>query len=193
MNGRACAYAAIVVGLILFIAFDLRAQPVRPPPLEIRYIGLTESTSDCIGDPRTLVCAIDTYFACIVRRDADLCRRVGVIPPQETEVRYCGNLRSVTYEFESAKVLAEDDLYVPRWNPESKQTERRRAVRWSIGAGDVDVFLFIVFCRSESSPCPDEDYMYWSSAVETLRSLPRGWRFVDNPPPESDCPTGDDD
>ncbi|MGE0093198.1 MAG: hypothetical protein AB7M05_14955 [Alphaproteobacteria bacterium] len=40
---------------------------------EIREITATASTSDCIGDPKTPLCALDTYIACGTRSDPSLC------------------------------------------------------------------------------------------------------------------------
>ena len=45
---------------------------------EIRSITRTEATSQCIGDPRTPLCAVETLLACFTRHDMSLCRRVGV-------------------------------------------------------------------------------------------------------------------
>ena len=44
----------------------------------VRRITQTEATSDCIGDPRTPMCAVETFVACFTRRDTSLCRKVGV-------------------------------------------------------------------------------------------------------------------
>jgi hypothetical protein len=40
---------------------------------EIREITANTSTSDCIGDPKTPACALETLIACGVRKDAKLC------------------------------------------------------------------------------------------------------------------------
>lgn len=40
---------------------------------EIRTITTTTSTSDCIGDPKTPTCALDTFIACGTRKDPGLC------------------------------------------------------------------------------------------------------------------------
>ena len=43
----------------------------------IRRITPTEADSDCIGDPRTPLCAVETRMACFIRKDVSLCRQVG--------------------------------------------------------------------------------------------------------------------
>lgn len=40
---------------------------------EIRTITAIASTSDCIGNPKTPLCALDTYIACGTRSDPSLC------------------------------------------------------------------------------------------------------------------------
>ena len=41
------------------------------------------TTARCVGDPRTPVCAVETVFACLVRR-GDLCRKV-IETPEDAE------------------------------------------------------------------------------------------------------------
>ncbi len=46
---------------------------------EIRTIASTgEASSECIGDPRTPLCALDTWEACFVWRQPSLCKLVGL-------------------------------------------------------------------------------------------------------------------
>jgi hypothetical protein len=45
---------------------------------EIRRIGQTDATSECIGNPKTALCAVVTFVACFVREDLALCRAVGI-------------------------------------------------------------------------------------------------------------------
>lgn len=49
-----------VLGLLLAIA----ALSAHAQELEVRRITQTYATSDCIGDPWTPLCALDTYLAC---------------------------------------------------------------------------------------------------------------------------------
>ncbi|MEO5336789.1 MAG: hypothetical protein H7841_07845 [Magnetospirillum sp. WYHS-4] len=49
---------------------------------EIRSITATTATSDCIGDPRTPVCAVETLLACLARSSPDLCTMVGEDVPR---------------------------------------------------------------------------------------------------------------
>lgn len=45
---------------------------------EVRRITQTEATSDCIGEPKTPLCAAETFLACTTRRKLELCHAVGV-------------------------------------------------------------------------------------------------------------------
>ena len=44
---------------------------------EIRSIFQTSATSRCIGNPKTPLCAVETFIACWVRRNRPLCEIVG--------------------------------------------------------------------------------------------------------------------
>ncbi|WP_370152491.1 hypothetical protein [Ferrovibrio sp.] len=65
-------------------AADDTLPPVDPPGVWHR-IGLTAetTTSTCIGNPVTPLCALDTWYACFLRDQPELCRLIeaGVVPP----------------------------------------------------------------------------------------------------------------
>jgi len=69
------------------------AQAGETFPSEVRTIAATTATSPCIGDPKTPVCAAETFLACDSRQDKSLCRRVGVertefqLPPYDLRYR----------------------------------------------------------------------------------------------------------
>ena len=46
-------------------------------PADIRFITATRATSACIGEPKTPLCAIDTWNTCNQREDPTLCSVVG--------------------------------------------------------------------------------------------------------------------
>ena len=50
--------------------------PVSAP--EQKQITPTAADSACIGDPVTPVCAVETMIACLARRDAALCHKIGI-------------------------------------------------------------------------------------------------------------------
>ncbi len=47
-------------------------------PTELRFVSPTNATSNCIGDPRTPLCALETFQACTTRLEPELCHRVGI-------------------------------------------------------------------------------------------------------------------
>ncbi len=50
------------------------SMPVRPEPKWKRITNFgTDTQSDCIGNPKTPVCAVETFVACLAYRDGDLC------------------------------------------------------------------------------------------------------------------------
>ena len=60
----------------LCVAAIIAVMP-RASAQEFRSITRTEATSQCIGDPKTPLCAVETFMACSLRRDIRLCRLVG--------------------------------------------------------------------------------------------------------------------
>ncbi len=87
----------ILAAIILAAAFPALAQDAPLPPLtpEGEYLVMTQddstSTSDCIGNPVTPLCAVETVIACFERGNDDLCRigqglaqNPGIVPEMET-------------------------------------------------------------------------------------------------------------
>ncbi len=65
---------------LLPLAACLAAAAVAPLSAqqpEIRVITQTEATSECIGDPKPPLCAVETFNACGTRRQVELCRLIG--------------------------------------------------------------------------------------------------------------------
>ena len=55
---------------------DTPASPAaKPKPARWRVMTMEDatSTSRCIGDPRTPLCAVETHTACFIRRQVRLC------------------------------------------------------------------------------------------------------------------------
>lgn len=70
--------AALALVLLLVSAETCLAGEGVPPPDEIRFIDVDEATSDCIGDPKTPLCAVETWIACDVQTDPNICFRAGL-------------------------------------------------------------------------------------------------------------------
>ncbi len=68
---RACG----LLLLAALVAFR-PAGPVSAQDAEIRFIDRAGASSDCVGEPATAVCAVETALACRIRQDAALCEQV---------------------------------------------------------------------------------------------------------------------
>jgi len=94
------AVAAVLIALCGGVA---RAGETFPS--EVRTITATGATSPCIGDPKTPVCAVETFLACSARQDKSLCLRVGVersrfqLPPHDLH-----------YHILSMRILRAEDI-----------------------------------------------------------------------------------
>ena len=76
---------------------------------EVRVITVDgrSSTSTCIGNPNTPACAIDTFWACTVWDDAELCEQAG---RRISQPNPDFNVNSIEYIFVDAEVIEESDI-----------------------------------------------------------------------------------
>lgn len=100
-------------------------------PAQIRIITPTESTSTCIGDPRTPVCAVETFRACFARLDKRLCEKAGVSGDtmQFSKTPYLDR-----YQILSAKVVRAEDI-----TPKLRDAEWYKPGFVDVTIHDVDV------------------------------------------------------
>lgn len=71
-------YSATLIAVVLLLSpVPAFAAEDIPPPDEIRYVERDGATSDCIGDPKTPLCAVESWIACDIRGDIELCIRAG--------------------------------------------------------------------------------------------------------------------
>lgn len=127
-------------------------------PSEIRVITATDATSDCIDDPRTPVCAVETLLACFARREKSLCQRVGVdyVPPGPP-------LAKSLYRFLSVRILTEADM-IP---------ERAHTNWWKPGYANIVIQEpddHMNFCDPDGGGCRTN---------YSVRPGPEGWEVVD--------------
>lgn len=77
-----------------------------PDPKDVwRTITQTKATSDCIGSPVTPLCAADTFLACILRHQIDLCKKVG-----QQRMYFGPRYVSEEYYIVAQKTLREQDI-----------------------------------------------------------------------------------
>jgi hypothetical protein len=61
--------------------------------------------SQCVGDPKTPVCALETMLACLVRQEPELCRKIGIRSGCFDKVIYSGK-----YMIDRVGGIKHDDL-----------------------------------------------------------------------------------
>ena len=131
---------------------------------DIRSITQTGATSQCIGDPRTPLCAVETLIACFTRHDMSLCRRVGV-----DGISFDDRLIGRDYIVISMKVLRGGDI-----PEELKDTDWYRP-------GFVEITLAARYRLSSGEMSPADGWEYDDYTVKPAGTLWHiaGWSGVD--------------
>lgn len=136
----------LILTLIVLAAFPALAEDPPLPPLtpEGEYLVLTQddatSTSKCIGNPVTPLCAVETVMACYVRNDYELCR-IGMGLDSQHGINKGRQQPSKLYRVIRSEVLGESNF---PWRPESDL--RWRPGEPSIQASDVRIDLLYHDC-----------------------------------------------
>ena len=141
-----------------------------PDPVgTLRVAGLENATSPCIGDPATPLCAVETYLACIWRRDDRLCKQAwgpywkGPIWAQIKE----GPVANV---FELYRVMR---VYEARPGTQTFWSYDVPVTFWR--EGDVVIELLLMTCWKGDPECRSSV----EPALYTLRRQPGGtWAIV---------------
>ncbi len=168
---------AVVFGAVMARAGGV--EPGEEPPGELRVLTFYDATttSKCIGNPVTPLCAVETVEACFWRRNARFCAAAGYpIPTWRSPVTERGRQESLRYKVADIKTLT--DAAVPSDRPE------RDAGAWQ--AGDVKVVLRLQYCHP-SSP-PPSYCMGWDKSPITYFVRKRGgrWIYIDRLVPRVD-------
>ena len=134
----------------------------RPSP---GIVGWDRATSSaCIGDPATPLCAVLTQHACRKWGDAALCRAVGYRGPVGGGFAGYGMLWMVVWDEIGRSVLAADNI--PPWA--EKETADQR--RWL--EGDLVLDTRVLLCRPT-------DACYAESRKDPARTLGEGCPLTD--------------
>lgn len=126
---------------------------------EIRRIGQTDATSECIGDPKTALCAVETFLACFGRRDRSLCRAVGVL----SDVSFADQDFDIEYELVRTHVLRPSDI-----------PERLKGVEWA-RPGLTEMLVRDRYCEPDLDRCVSPG---WNLTSLTLENSERTWRVI---------------
>jgi hypothetical protein len=132
--------------------------PAIDPPGQGRVMTHDDasSTSKCIGNPITPLCAVETDIACFTRKNNDLCR-IAMGLDSLIEFYRGQPIPDVYYRYRvlSAKRFTEQNLPPPRQLPPSASppewwyTEDRRQYR----PGDVEIVVLKQYCRRNPDKC----------------------------------------
>jgi hypothetical protein len=99
------------LGIFTFAAFlslGLASQAIADEkfdPKQVRVITPTSATSKCIGDPKTPICAVETFLACFARQKAELCKRV-----EAPETDLGESTQEITYRVLFSKIIRKKDI-----------------------------------------------------------------------------------
>jgi hypothetical protein len=155
------------VGLFSAAAHDPDV-PKPDPPDFWRYITLDDATttSKCIGDPRTPLCAVETMNACFVRRDDHLCMLVRDEPPFEHigPIPEARRLDEFRYRVISARRVGREDI--PR-------EFRSGDLAWHVG--DVKILVEEEYCSPQTSQCG----FFHGGGPYIVRKRGSKWKMVD--------------
>ena len=178
-------YACLAVLMFFLFALPAGASEVRTMTLDNET-----STSDCIGDPKTPLCAAETVEACFIRLTKDLCETVGAdFSPYEggtphTPDSYVG-LYQHTYKHKGTRTLSANDI-PPQFGPTAdnpwKPNDVAVKLRWTACIPEDE-------CIVESRDDPTRGYgegcpasrcrIEPSGSTYILRSTDDGWRIVE--------------
>jgi hypothetical protein len=152
---------------------------VKPdPPGVWRILGPDDkdTTSKCIGKPKTPICAVETFLACFVRDDESLCGNSAIYerPSRHT-------LRRVP--FAAYRFVGSTRVGGRGWwrTVESRFGGHYRSILARARLGDLAVFVHSVPCHT-----PRNCIEMWRKSPPMLYAVRREgaiWRIVDNTMP----------
>lgn len=119
----------------------------------VRTITQTTASSSCIGQPRTPLCAVETFLACGARLDWELCEKVGIDGlSNDTKDDHA------KYKFETASYFTQ------------AQYDKLGREPWA-APGNVEVRLAVSFCDTKGcSP--------YSTISYALGKAQTGWLLL---------------
>jgi hypothetical protein len=141
-----------------FLALGGAGAPAQEQP-EIRRITQTEATSDCIGDPKTPLCAVETFIACGVCQRLDLCHIAGV----RIRLGFDDRISAVEYRFVSAKTIRPEDV-----------PQKLKDSTW-YRPGFVRIAMFERACIHSMTACPSEQ---WDDFGYSVKPVGKVWAVV---------------
>ena len=134
------------------------------------------TTSTCVGNPKTGLCAVETILACSFRHDDELCRiamggseRIGLF----NHAKMPGDL--VKYRVIVASWLEPEDL--PPVDHDWTRLVGTQFAPWIWKVGDLSISIIMYYCEMDD-PCPGKTDKY-TPASFVLRKEADRWRVID--------------
>ena len=151
-------HAGSVAAALLTLCANL-LSPVGAEEEKIKRITPTDADSACIGNPITLLCAVETWIACFTREDLSLCRAVG----QDYEFfKPTGGLWAAEYVIERMHKIRPEDI-----------TEELKDTDWK--PGYFDIVVRERFCALPQTTCLRKT---WSRFYYHVKPVGRLWHIV---------------
>ncbi len=131
--------------VMLTVAVLALASAITPGAAdELRTMTYDPATSDneCVGNPVSPPCAIDTLVACEVRTDDSVCRSIGYRP--NGHILQGGPTELAAYKYRvTTETLSADNI--PEWAREGNRCSRINWPCWY--SGDLAVDVWFHYCR----------------------------------------------
>ncbi len=150
---------AVLVFLSVLTVVLPAITPASAQLTEVRTITQTDATSDCISNPKTPLCAVETFLACGVRQDMSLCRKVGV-----DDFGFDDSIGAIEYVVTSQHTIREEDI-----------PDRLRNTEW-FRPGYEEIHILERLCSKMEVPCPQ----VWPTPYTfNVRPIDGHWHIVD--------------
>jgi len=163
--------------LVLAVALPaLAAEDVPLPPLTPKgeYLVMTQddatSSSKCIGNPVTPMCAVETVMACLYRGNDELCR-IGMGLDQNPGHGNKRPIPRVLYRVVTSGILMRSNF--PWW---SRRDALTRPGVPAVREGDVRIDILSRECDEEVSPT--ECHRPFAPITYVVRRLQDGWAVM---------------
>ena len=188
MPARLVPAAMILAAALPALAGDAPLPPLTP---EGEYLVMTQddasSTSTCIGNPVTPLCAVETVMACLLRRDDGLCRIGMGLAEKSGRGQGTRVYEKRLYRIVNAEFLESDGRL---WRPNLLALDRENVKAMQPGDIRLDVIERNCLRLSLSSECDSE----WSGPeAYIIRRNGGHWAVtIWGPADDPDYPRGSD-
>jgi len=171
----------LLIAALFPVALPALAEDAPLPPVTPggEYLVLTQddatSTSKCIGDPVTPMCAVETVLACHARGDHSLCR-TGMGLDHDPGLGGEGPWDNMTYHVTRSEVLTGEHF---PWRPAHDMPWRPGQI--DMQAGDIRIDIILNLC--DGKPSPDSCGFSFGTLSYIVRKQGNRWAVMIWQPP----------